>query len=342
MKRISIQDIAERLGVSKGTVSLVLSGKEKGMRISDETSRRVKEMARTLNYHPNEIARSLSTGMTMSIGVVVTDISNDFFGNLAFYIQEQARKYRYTVITTNTNENLEDFDNAVTTLLNRQIDGIIMVPVDGGRKIAEKILHRHVPLVQIDRFYPDIKATYIVVDNYKATAEATELLIRQGCRRIAVVCYDINLSALLERRQGCTEVLNQYGLLDVSLIKDIDYQNQEEEIRQAILDLRNHAKKVDVIFFCSRRVFVTGVKYMYQEGIRIPEDMHVVCFDKIDTFEIANIPIKYIEQPIREMGEKAVDILIEQINGSKNIQQCVLKTKFESIHHTCIDSGKSS
>lgn len=327
MKKTSIQDIADKLGVSKGTVSLVLSGKAKGSRISEEMCRKVKKMAKQMNYQPNEIARSLSTGMTMSIGVVVTDISNEFFGHLTFHIQEQAKKYGYTVITTNSNENPEDFENAVTILLNRQIDGIIIVPVDQGQKVVERIVNRRVPLVQVDRFYPDIKANYIIVDNYKSSSEMTGLLIRKGCRRIAVVCYDINLNALLERRRGCTDMLEQYGLLDPSLVKNIDYENQEKEIEQAIIDLHKQTEPVDAIFFCSRRVFITGVKYMYKEKIKIPEEMQVVCFDKIETFSIANIPINYIEQPIREMGEKAVDILMEQIGGSTLTQQCIFDAK---------------
>ena len=284
-------------------------------------------MAIQMNYQPNEIARSLSTGMTMSIGVVVTDISNEFFGHLTFHIQEQAKKYGYTVITTNSNENPEDFENAVTILLNRQIDGIIIVPVDQGQKVVERIVNRRVPLVQVDRFYPDIKANYIIVDNYKSSSEMTGLLIRKGCRRIAVVCYDINLNALLERRRGCTDMLEQYGLFDPSLVKNIDYENQEKEIEQAIIDLHKQTEPVDAIFFCSRRVFITGVKYMYKEKIKIPEEMQVVCFDKIETFSIANIPINYIEQPIREMGEKAVDILMEQIGGSTLTQQCIFDAK---------------
>jgi LacI family transcriptional regulator len=327
MRKTSMQDIADKLGVSKGTVSLVLSGKAKGSRISEEMCRKVKSMAKKMNYQPNEIARSLSTGMTMSIGVVVTDISNEFFGHLTFHIQEQAKKYGYTVITTNTNENLADFENAVTILLNRQIDGIIIVPVDKGQKVVGRIINRRIPMVQIDRFYPDIKANYIIVDNYKSSSEMTELLIRKGCRRIAVICYDINLNALLERRRGCTDMLEQYGLFDPLLVKNIDYENQEKEIEQAIIDLHKNQHQVDAIFFCSRRVFITGVKYMYKEKIKIPEDMQIVCFDKIETFSIANIPINYIEQPIKEMGERAVDILMEQINGSTEIRQCKFDVK---------------
>ena len=326
-----MQDIANKLGVSKGTVSLVLTGKDKSGRVSEGTSLKVKKMASEMNYYPNEIARSLTTGRTMSIGVIITDISNEFFGNLTFNIQERAKKYGYTVITTNTNESLDEYNNAVTILLNRQTDGIILVPVDGGQKVTEKIIERHIPLVQVDRFYPDIKASYIIVDNYKISAEMTDLLIKKGHRRIAVICYDIKLNALIDRKQGCIDVLNRHNLFDPNLIKDINYEHQETEINQAIVEFKNNTNKVDAVFFCSRRVFITGVKYMHKEGIRISEEMDIVCFDKIDSFSIANIPFNFIEQPIKEMGEKAVDILMEQINGEKNIQQCVLDAEIKHI-----------
>ena len=327
MRKTSIQDIASKLGLSKGTVSLVLSGKAKEGRISEETCRKVRQMAAEMNYQPNEVARSLSTGKTMSIGVIVTDISNEFFGYLTFYIQEQAKKYGYSVITTNSNEDPKEFNNAVTVLLNKQIDGIILVPVDGGEKAAKKIIERRVPMVQVDRYYPSIQANYIVVNNYEASAQATELLIKRGLKKIAVICYNLEQNTLIERKQGYTDVLSRYGLLDEALIKNIDYANQEEDIKHAIMDLKKQKEKVDAIFFCSRRVFTIGVKYIYQEGIKVPEDMELLCFDKTELFSVVNMPINYIEQPIREMGEKAVDILMSHINNSGELQQCVLETE---------------
>ena len=329
MKSTSIQDIANKLGVSKGTVSLVLSGKVKKGRVSVDMCKKVIETAEAMNYQPNEIARSLSTGMTMTIGVVVTDISNEFYGQLTFHIQEKAKMYGYTVITTNTNENLEEFENLIKILLNKQIDGIIIVPVDNGQKVVERIIERRVPMVQIDRYYPDINANYIIVDNYSSSCEITELLISNNCRRIAFICYDINLNSLQERLRGCTDVLKRNNLYDSELVKYIDYDNQEEDIRNAIVDLKNNPNKIDAIFFCSRKAFVSGIRYIHKEKIKIPDDIQVICFDKIETF--ANIPINYIEQPIKEMGEKAVDMLIEQIDGSTLIQQHIFKAKLGFI-----------
>ena len=321
-----MQDIADKLGISRATVSLVLSGKAKTGRISDEMQSKVKKLAKELNYHPNEIARSLSTGVTKSIGVIVTDISNEFFGMMVFHIQERAKHYGYSVITANTNENLNDFNEAVTVLINRQVDGIILVPVEGGNEIVKRIISRKIPLVQIDRFYPDLNSNYIVIDNYNISKQAIELLINEGKRRIAVICYDINLSALTERKQGYIDAMKQNGLLEVDLIKNIGYDNQEKDIEQSISDLKNSPDKIDAIFFCSRKVFLAGVKYMVKLGIKIPEDVSVVCFDKIDAFSFSNIPVTYIEQPIQQMGEEAIDLLIEQLRGNNQIKQLILNS----------------
>ena len=324
-----MQDIADRLGISRGTVSLVLSGKAKEGRISDELQNKVKELARELNYIPNEIARSLSTGVTKTIGVVVPDISNEFFGKMIFFIQEQAKYHGYAVITINTNECLKDFDAAVTILMNKQVDGIILVPVEGGNEIVKKIMSRKIPLVLIDRFYNDIDTTYIVTDNYDVSSRAIELILEEGLKRIAVICYDINLYALTERKKGCIDVLKKNGVYDERLIKNIHYENQEIEIEKAIIDLKNEPNKVEAIFFCTRRIFLTGVKYMHQQGIHIPGDMRVICFDEVDAFSFANIPVTYIKQPIQQIGEKAIDALFDQIRGSEQAEHIVLNSEIK-------------
>jgi LacI family transcriptional regulator len=320
---VSMKDIADRLGVSKGTVSLVLSGKARNKRVSRELCEKILRTARELDYQPNEIARSLRTGVTKTIGVVVTDISNEFFGRFAFYVQERAKGYGYAVITTNTNECLDDFEGLMTVLLNRQVDGIIFVPVEGGLDVAGRVLKYGVPVVQFDRYYEGLEACYIGVNNYEAAKGAVGGLVDRGCRRVAAVGYDIGLNALRERLEGCVDALKERGVFVPELVFEVDYGDQEVGIRRVIEGLKGVWPRVDGVFFCSRRICMEGVKCMHQVGIGIPGDMEVLCFDEIEFFELANLPVGFVEQPVREMGELAVDLLMDQMKGVKEVRKCV-------------------
>lgn len=331
MKKVSMQSIADSLGVSKGTVSLVLSGKAKGKRVSAELCEKVIQTAKQMNYQPNELARSLRTGKTRTLGVIVADISNEFYGHLTFYIQEHSKRFNYAVVTTNTDEKPEQLDEMVTLLINRQVDGIIMVPTDNSRDIIKRIQEHKIPLVQIDRCYPDVEASYVVLDNYKAARQVTERLWEQGCRRIALIRHKNHMSATLGRSGGVIDTLKERGVFDSELIKDIDYQTEDADMERAIGELHGNEQGVDAIFFYSHELFLCGVKHLFRMNIRIPDDLRVASFDKIDAFAIVPFPLIYVEQPIQAMAEKAVDILIQSIKGQKNVEQCVFDGEIGSI-----------
>lgn len=331
MAKVSMQHIADSLGVSKGTVSLVLSGKSKGKRVSAELCEKIFRKAREMNYQPNELARSLRMGRTKTLGVIVADISNEFYGHLTFYIQEHSKQFGYTVITTNTDESPKQLDEMVTLLINRQVDGIIMVPTDDSRESISRILERKIPLVQIDRCYSDVEVSSVVLDNYDAAKQVTERLWAEGCRRIAMVRHKNNMSATRERSGGVIDTLKKYGVYDPSLLKDIDYLAEEEDMARAIQELREDSRGVDAVFFYSHELFICGVKHMFRLNIRIPEDMHVACFDRIEAFSIIGFPLIFIEQPIREMAEKAVDMLLAQIKGSDDVESCIFKGRVDSV-----------
>ena len=327
MKKVSLQMIADSLGVSKCTVSLVLSGKSRDKRVSEELSRKIIAKAKELNYRPNELARGLRTGRTQTLGVIVADISNEFFANFIYHIQEHSRKYNYTVITTNMDENAGQFEEMSALLLNRRVDGIIAVPADGSFGSMKKIVDMNIPLVQIDRYFSDLEASCVVLDNYGAAFKTAERLVSEGCKRIAMIKHRNNSSVNIERANGFTDALKKAGIYDETLVKQIDYNTEEEDIRDAIADLTGKKEAVDGIFFMSHEMFITGVRYLFKEKVRIPEDVKVACFDKIEVFSILNFPLIYVEQPIKEMAEKAVDLLMSQIMDKKEVRKCVFDGK---------------
>ncbi len=329
MKKVSMQDIAERVGVSKCTVSLALSGKAKEKRISDSVCKKIFQVAKELNYEPNELARGLRTGQTNTIGVIVADVSNEFFGELVYHIQQRANSKGYSVIITNSDEAPEAMLEQIRLLINRQVDGIIMVPTNESINYVNQILGKNIPLVQVDRFLPDLGASYVILDNFKASAEVTQKLLDCGCRRIAMFCH--KNSALNGRVEGYIKVCEDNGVFDKNLMKEIDYAAESRDVEAAIDDLFEGEKKADSIIFYSHELFLNGIKHIYKKSISIPEDVRIACFDKIEAFALVNFPLTYVAQPIAELGHEAVEILVGHINGSKEIVNRVLEGTVEDL-----------
>lgn len=336
MKRTSIKNIAEKLGISTATVSLVLSGKQKEGRVSIILAEKIKQTAQEMNYQPNSIARSLRVGSSQTIGLIVADISNLFFSSLAFYIQEEAEKYGYTVIITNTNESVDKMGNMINMFRNRQVDGFLIVPTENSEGHIQRLVEDNVPLVLLDRYFPFIQTNYVIIDNYRASLEATKLLIDRKCKKIALLSYKNNLPHILERKSGYLDALAYSGMSETVCVKEIRYSHLQEDIDRAIDDLFDGNEDVDGIFFTTNSISLHGLKSIMRKGINIPEEVKVVCFDKNEAFDLMSIPIPYVLQPIADIGKKAVEILISEMKNKKNKKSGnkeILSLKLQAVLH---------
>lgn len=311
--RVSIKDIAKKVGVSNATVSLVLNGKEKEGRIRKEVAEKVLQAAKELNYEPNNFARALRMGQSNTIGLILADISNSFFANIAFHIQEYAEEYGYSVIITNTNESCEKMGKMINVLKSRQVDGFIIVPTEDGEEYIDELSKSKTPLVLLDRYFPNLPISHILVNNYHASFNATNLLIDSGCKQIGLIVYDNKLPHMKDREKGYIEALSKKSSYNKALTKKISYSNIEADIANAIEDLLKENPKVDGLFFASNSISNIGIKHLLNLGIRIPDDIKVVCFDKNEAFDFTSFRIPYVQQPIQEMSKKSVEILMEQI-----------------------------
>ena len=165
MKRVSLKTIADQLGVSVTTVSLVLSGKVQKGRVGEETIKKIKAKAKELDYTPNILAKSLRMGESKTLGLVIADISNAFFGALAKYIQEYAEKEGYAVIIVNTNEKLDKMDEMIQLLKARQVDGFIITPTENSKSLIEDLTTEKIPFVLVDRTFPDLEVNSVLINN---------------------------------------------------------------------------------------------------------------------------------------------------------------------------------
>ncbi len=320
MKKVSMQDIADKVGVSRCTVSLALSGKGRAKRVSEALCDRIIQTAKEMHYEPNELARSLRTGLTKTLGVVIADISNEFFGELSYHIQKRANSLGYNIIITNSDEVPDKMLDSIRLLINRQVDGIIMVPTNSSIDIASRIISLGIPFVQVDRFIPGLNASYVILDNYKASEALTEKFYAEGCRRIAMVKH--KTSALNGRSEGYEKFMKDHKIYDGDLVLNIRYSDEAGDLKIALDRLLSLSKKVEAVIFQSHELFLNGIKYIHdRKGIKI------ATFDKSAAYSIVDFPLVFVEQPIKEMAYAAVDLLVGHINGQKDVVSKV----FEAI-----------
>lgn len=325
MKRTSIKDIAQVVGVSAATVSLVLTGKGKDGRVSKEMSAKILQVAKDMNYQPNRLARSLQSGRSQTIGLLVADIVNPFFASLAFHIQEEMGKAGYAVIIMNTDESNLQMEKMIDLLQCRQVDGYIIVPAESGESCIRQMVDARIPLVLIDRYYPGIETYNVLIDNYQASYKATRHLIGQGCRKIGLLIYDNIQPHMRERRAGYIDALTEAGLFDAGYMKEVQYKNMTESIKEAMYSLLDDRNAVDGILFATNTITLNGLKQLFRMKVRIPEDVQVVCFDKSDVFDFLPVAIPYIQQPIKEMARVASGLLLAQLDNIPDKEPSVHK-----------------
>lgn len=317
MERVSLKVIAKELGVSAATVSLVLNGKNKNGRVGKELSQKIIDRAAELNYVPNSLAKGLKMGQSKTIGLIVADISNVFFGTLALHIQNYAEKEGYTVVIGNTNEKLEEMHKMITFLNSRQVDGLIITPTEGSEKLTQQLMEQNRPLVLVDRTFPDLNVSSVLINNYEISYQSTQQLIRQGCDNPAFINYRQDQFHTNERKRGFVEAARDAGMYKTENVKEVRYRHLQDDMNYAISELMGSEEKVNGIFFATNSISIAGVKSLFKHNIVIQEDIQVMCFDESEAFNLLPFSVPFIKQPIEEMAKQALQLLIHQIENKR-------------------------
>ncbi len=315
-KRTCLKDIAQKVGVSTALVSYVLNNKKEG-RISKEIAQKIRETATELHYRTNQIAKSLKTNKTSTIGLIVSDISNPFSSALARIIEDEADKKEYTVIFGSSDENVQKSGKLMDTLLNRQVDGLILAPPEGSEMQILDIKEQDIPFVLIDRYFPGIETNYVGLDNFDGSLQAVNHLVDIGRKRVGLVTYDSTLFNLTERLRGYQAGLSANGIECADCwVKKVNIHNFREEIEQSVQELVSQEEPVDAILFGTNVLASIGLKYINANGIKVPDDLAIISFDETDALDLFYAPLTYIRQPLREMGQAAMKILLDCMAGS--------------------------
>ncbi len=201
-KHVTLDVIADQIGVSCTTVSRVLTGQSKKYRISDRTKELVQQTARELGYVPDQLARGLRTKRTNTMGLIIPNISNPFFSTIARNIEIQARKVGNSIILADSQEDTQLEIDSIRLLQSRKVDGLIICPVGEESAHLENIVSSGLPMVIIDRHFPSLKCAYVVSDNYQGALEAVSYFFGMNHRSIGYIQGRVNTSVNKERIRG--------------------------------------------------------------------------------------------------------------------------------------------
>lgn len=326
-KKVSLKDIAGKVGVSVALVSYVLNNKKEG-RISKTVAQKIRDTAREMNYRTNQIAKSLKTSKTHTIGLIVSDIANPFSSSLARIIEDEADKNNYTVIFGSCDENPQKSWTLIETLLNRQVDGLIIAsPVQTETQI-QYLQQQEIPFILVDRYFPALQTNYVVLDNHHAAFTATKYLVDCGYKYIGLITYNTSLFHMQERTRGYTDALHQ-GKISVkkSYIRETDIANMETGIQKAVNQLLALRQPPDAILFTTNLIALHAVKYINAKRIRIPEQLALVCFDEVDAMDLFYAPLTYLRQPLQQMGRTATQTLLKNMNGDTTLTQIKMEAE---------------
>jgi len=321
---LTIKDIAKALNISISTVSKALRDSHE---ISELTKKLVVDYAEANNYKPNPIAQSLKKGLSMSIGVIVCNIDNNFFSQVINGIESVACDKGYNVIITQSHESYVRECVNVDHLSSRSIDGLIVSLSAETTEVDHfKELHRKgLPIVFFDRITREIDTHTIISNNFKGAYQATEHLIGQGYRRIATITSSNSLSITMERLHGYKQALLDHGLpIDENYVKYCSHGGMiDEETQQAIWELFQEDPPPEAIFTASDRLSTTTFSLMKEMEVDIPRHIALIGFTNSVSAHIFNPPLSVIVQPAFEMGKQSTELLIQLIESKRPV------TKFE-------------
>ena len=312
MNKVTMKDIAEMAGVSKATVSMVMNKKDAS--ISDATREKILKIAKEMSYIPNSIARSLSTKKSGTIGIILPDITNPFFSEMARAVEDEAESLEYNLMICNTDNDIHKEEKYIQLLISKLIDGIIFMSGGKSNENITLLKKNNVPFVLVDRYIDGYKDYYGVFSlNNQGVRNGVRYLYEKGKRKIAFVKGSENLEISTQRLEGYTDEMKNYGLYDEKYIFEGDF-NVEGGIlaTQKIISTFNN---LDAIFYSNDMMALGGMKVLLRNGYKIPRDISVVGFDNIQMSSVTEPELTTISQPIYIMGKKACSILIDVING---------------------------
>lgn len=292
------------------TVSHVLNGTRY---VSPELTRRVEAAVAELNYRPSALARGLRRKETLTLGLLVPDNANPFFSEVAKGAEDAGFENGYSVILCNSDGDLNKELTYLDTLISKQVDGVILIAVSLASEHIQPLVEDGVSFVIADRELPEVEADCVLADNYQGGYAATQHLIELGHTRIGCITGPSDLTPSAERERAYRAALREHGLtVDPKLIVKGDFHSRSGLLgAEALMQLRSPPT---AIFAHNDLMAIGALRYLTQNGYRVPRDVSLVGFDDIHHAALVNPPITTVVQPSYEMGRIVVDLMLARLS----------------------------
>lgn len=326
---ITIKDIAKYAGVSPATVSRVINNTTN---VSEATKNNVLEIIEKYNYSPNIFAKSLSKNESNTIGVIVPDVTNPFFGEVIKGVSEVADKNKLNMILCDTGEDSQKEERHLINLKSQRLKGLIITPTSDSNEFNSKHLKllkdMGIPIVLIDRDVKRSNFDGVFIDNIKGAFDATTSLIENGHKKIALISGPENSKPGRDRKRGYIKAFETANIpLDEAIIFKGDFKlDSGYRYTKTILNMKDRPTAI----FSSNNMMTLGcIKALNEYKFLIPKDISLIGFDDIETLNILGINISTIKRPTVEMGKIAMELLMERLikkdNDKENIKRIILE-----------------
>jgi len=312
MKKTTIADVAKYANVSNSTVSQYLNKRYEYM--SEETREKIEKAVEALQYRPNLMARSLKQKSTFTIGIIVANIIHDFSTKLINALEAEFDKNGFQMIVCNSADNPQKEEKHIKTLLEKQVDGLIVFPTGENKNLYIRLNQQAIPIVFIDRFIEGINIPAVLLDNFSAMDMAVELF-REHPLAIVTTSLELPITPRVERLEGFRQALKNRGILvDERYIKNGE-PDEMEEIFNELFSLEQPPKG---IIAANDRIYQELMIYIKKRNVQVPNDLQVIAVDDVPSAKFSTPSITTLEQPIEQIAQKSASLLLAKIKNEDN------------------------
>ena len=327
----TIKEVADLAGVSIGTVSHVISG---AVPVSDQLRRKVQGAIRTLDYHPNHIARSLKTSRTRTLGIIVPDMTIPFFPKVIRGAESAARNEGYSVIAVNSDDDSARQKEVMSLLRSQRVEGVLLVIAAGQGSLAQvpKLVASGIPIVCLDRIPDRMEIDSVCVEDSAAADMGVSHLLSRGHKRIAIITGPLALKNEQERLRGYRNAMERAGVaVEKALIWEGDL--NQENVTQLCRDrLTTPDLDITALFTTNGVTGIGALRGLYACGLKTPDDIAFVTFDELTTEDLFRPAITAVVQPAYNIGFRATEILLDRITG-KNVNESKVAIRLPAELH---------